>query len=192
MLKTAVIAVVLALGVGFAVGVTASEKDSDSSECDLSNVVKMHYCETDEVALEKKQLVSDKKYFICEECLATADKKGECVHCEGAVVEKVSGKNVCPSCYGAVVEAEVCVKEYYECPECEERAGKAGECAECEKKLVKKTSRSVIEYWCEDCGYTSRKAGNCPEKDCKKKGSKLTRTCEESGEFPHVGAKKKE
>jgi hypothetical protein len=190
MWKAAGITIVTALGVFFAVGVTAGEKEEEAADCDLAKVVKMHYCEVDEVALEKKQLVSEHKYLTCEECDAKAEKKGECVHCEGKVVEKVSGKDACPICYGEVGEAEVCVKEYYECPGCDARAAKAGKCAPCKKDLAKKTSRAVIEYWCEDCGFSSRKPGKCTEKECKAKGTKLTRTCEESGEFPHVGSSK--
>jgi hypothetical protein len=186
MWKTAAFAVVIALGVGFAVTVAAGEKEEDETECDLANVVKMHYCETDEVALKKDQLVSDKKYLICEDCAVTAEKKGDCPHCEGKVVEKVSGKNVCPICYGKVGMAEICVKEYYECPGCDARSAKAGKCKECKKDLVKKTSHAAIEYWCGDCGFSSRKPGNCPEKTCKAEDRKLIRSCEESGDFPHV------
>jgi hypothetical protein len=180
---------VILLFVGSAAG--GKDEDENESECDLAKVVKMHYCELDEIILEKKQLVSDKKYYVCEDCKEVGEKKGECVHCEGKVVEKVSGKNVCPTCYGEVIEAEVCIKEYWECPDCEEGFAKAGKCAECEKDLVKKTSRAVVEYWCEECAHSARKPGTCPNKECKAKGKKLTRSCEMSGEFPHVAAPKK-
>lgn len=173
------------------VGTAAGGKDEDESECDLSKVVKMHYCELDEIIYEKKQLVSEKKYWYCEDCKEVAEKKGACPHCEGEVAEKVSGKDACPVCFGGTIEAEICVKEYYECPECEETSAKAGKCAECEKDLVKKTSKAVVEYWCEECAHSSRKPGVCPGADCKAKGKKLSRGCELSGEFPHVAAPKK-
>ena len=189
--KFAWFGVASALVVLLFVGTAAGGKDEDEPECDLAKVVKMHYCEADEIIYEKKQLVSGKKYHYCEECEEVAEKAGECPHCEGKLVEKVSGKDACPVCYGEVVEAEVCVKEYYECPDCEETAAKAGKCAECEKDLVKKTSKAVVEYWCEECAHSQRKAGTCPKKDCKAKGKKLARSCEMSGEFPHVASPKK-
>jgi hypothetical protein len=175
----------------FVVGVTAGEKDEDESDCDLAKVVKMHHCDLDEVVLEKDQLVSDEKYLVCEECSAIAGKKGECAECEGKVVEKVSGKDACPLCFGKVELIDVCVKVYYECPGCDAQATKAGQCAPCKKDLVKKTHRSPIEYWCEECGMSARKPGKCTEKTCKAKGTALTRTCEDSGDFPHVGSKGK-
>lgn len=192
MAKFAGFTVAFTLLILFFVGSAASGKDAeDESECDLSNVVKMHYCDDDEIIYEKKQLVSDKKYYYCEDCEEVVEKAGKCPHCEGKVVEKVSGKDVCPVCYGAVVDVEVCVKDYYECPECEATSTKPGKCAECEKDLVKKTSKALVDYVCEECGHTSHKPGTCPDKDCEAKGKKLTRTCEKSGEFPHVAGPKK-
>jgi hypothetical protein len=159
---------------------------ADEEACKMPTAVKGLYCEYDSKVLEKKDLASEKKYFECGDCEELAASEGECEHCDGKVVAKVSGKEVCKDCYRKPVEAEICTRDYYECPDCMDESQTARKCPDCEVDFVKKTSRAVVEYCCDECGELSFRAGKCPDEECELFGKPLRRTCSRSGAFPHV------
>jgi hypothetical protein len=161
---------------------------SDDDACDMKTVQKMRYCEDEDRILEKDEVVSNQKHWVCESCGIRRAEPGACPDCEEALVEKVSGKDVCKHCYGPTVEVEVCVKKCWRCAECETFHEKRGKCPECEKELVEHTSHSLIVYECPECSMWSYKPGKCTTGDCDAKGKALVRRCTLSGEFPHGGS----
>jgi len=161
---------------------------SDDDACDMKNVQKMRYCEEEERILEKTDVVSDQKYYVCESCGVTHAAPGECPDCEKALVEKVSGKNACKHCFSPTVEVEACVKKCWKCAECEALHAKGGKCPECEKALVESVSYSLIVYECPECEMWSHKPGKCTTEECEAEGKALVRRCSLSGEFPHGGS----
>ena len=66
---------------------------------------------------------------------------------------------------------------------------KAGKCADCEVQLKEVRSLALVTYRCPECGATQYKAGNCTDKECEHTGKPLVKSCELSGEPPHVAAK---
>jgi hypothetical protein len=158
----------------------------DEGACDMKKVESGLYCETDDMLLDKDDIVSDKTYSACSECGAIVDDECEC---GGKVEKKTSGKNVCAQCFEKPVKVEVCVKEFYECEDCGERATTAGECPDCEVALVKQTSKAVITYECSECGAATFAAGKCTDEECENHGKALQKSCSESGSFPHVKPK---
>ena len=158
-------------------------------ECDLSKVVKGHYCTHDRLALEKSELISGRVYWYCSSCDAGRATEGPCAYCSKTTVKKGAGDNVCPKCFRAVIAADVCVKSYFACPKCGQGAAAAGNCGKCNVALTAKVSRALVKYSCPDCGKSTNTAGRCNDPDCTSKGKDLKRKCMESGKFPHVGAK---
>lgn len=156
--------------------------------CDMKTVEKMRYCENEDRILEKTEVVSDVKYWVCESCGTKHAKGGTCADCEEPLVEKKSGKNACKHCYQPTIEAEVCVKKAWICPECETLYAEAGKCVHDEEVLVKHVSRSLVYYECPECMMMSYKPGKCTTEECEAKGKALVRRCTLSGEFPHGGS----
>lgn len=175
---------VLGLAVLAVIPVVAGEDDA----CDMKNVEKARYCENDECVLDKSELVSKQKYYVCESCDITSAKKGSCPDCDEPMVEKISGENACKHCLGPTIEIEVCVKKCWMCPECELLLPKAGKCPDCEVALKELVSRVPIAYECAECGMTSFKPGKCTTDDCDAKGKPLAKKCSSSGVYPHGGS----
>lgn len=155
-----------------------------TEDCDLANVQSGFYC-ADHEFLTAKDLVSNVKYYECEECEEIQRKSGPCEFCEEPMVEKISGKNVCPHCFARPEVVDVCVKSCFACPECGERVARAGQCADCEVSFVKLEVKALVEYNCEDCGTWSSKPGNCEDEECDSFDVPFQRVCSESGYFPH-------
>ncbi len=161
---------------------------SDEDACDMKSVQKMRYCENEDRILEKSEIVSGQKYYVCESCGVNHAAAGKCPDCEEALVEKVSAKNACKHCLGSTVDVEVCVKKAWACEGCETLNAKGGECPTCEEALIEQVVHSLVVYQCPECDASSYVAGKCTTEDCEAKGKALVKTCTLSGEFPHGGS----
>jgi hypothetical protein len=159
--------------------------DSDGG-CDLKHVIQAYLCEECDAILEKKDLVSDKTYYVCEDCEESADEAGACPYCEQPLKKKTTGKDVCPDCHSKPQKVEACRKVFYACEGCDTQRLEPGECTDCEAKLVEQVSLALVEYVCPECGESSLRPGKCADKECANAGKALERRCSESGSFPHV------
>jgi len=174
------------LGISALVFSTVAAEESD---CDMKTIVKMRYCTDEERLLEKNELVSNAKYYVCPDCEGRFEKSGKCPDCEDPkLVEKTTGKDACKYCFGETVEVEACEKTYYVCEECGDESAKPGKCSGCDEsqEMKKEVSHALIVYVCEDCGMTSLKPGKCTDEECDSKGKALVKTCSQSGNMPHV------
>jgi hypothetical protein len=174
---------IAALVGGLIVVVHAGDTDGG---CDLKNVIEAHYCEACDAVLEKKDLVSAKTYYVCEDCEESYDEAGACPYCEQPLKKKTSGKDVCPECYAKPEKVEACRKVYYTCKDCDTESLKPGKCPDCEASLAERVSVALVEYICPECGDARYKAGKCSDKECPHFDKPLTRRCTESGNFPHT------
>jgi hypothetical protein len=156
------------------------------SECDLSQVVKVRYCEACAKVLEPSEVLSEAVYYSCASCRINSPVAGDCAVCGKPLEKKVTGKSACRFCYADSIEAEACLKVYYECKGCAARMAKEGTCPDCGIPLARKESKAIVEYVCGSCGTVSLKPGACTFESCAARGKPLKRTCSMSGVFPHV------
>jgi len=128
-------------------------------------------------AAESCDLKKVVKMDYCPECQkillkGDLDAKGQCRACgDQSKVEKV----------------DVCCKTAYAC--CGKQAVEAFVCEKCGEDATAKDINALVIYVCKGCGAKASKAGNCSGTTCANAGKPLTRTCELSGTFPHVGVK---
>lgn len=127
-------------------------------------------------------------------------EKGKGRWCE--TCRKLRGKDelddnwVCKECKERVKECDVCLKEGWQCPTCtmwwmKEGSCQGPDCKEAKTKLEKKESRCRVIYKCKgSCMTVEMAPKKCPQKECSARGKDFEKTCERSGQAPHIGKKK--
>jgi hypothetical protein len=129
------------------------------------------------------QKVEKSKGRWCETCLKLRDK------------EQLEEGWVCRECKTRCKECDVCFKEGFQCPKCSQWSLKEGTCAgidckESKPKLEKKDSRCRVIYKCKgSCMLVEMAPKKCPQKECSARGKDFERTCEMSGQPPHLKKK---
>ena len=164
-----------------ATGLTAAwEQDQDvNQECDLKKIEQVYWCNDCESPCD---LV---KGYVCGDCDSKSDKPGKCPDCE---VERKKAV-WCKSCEGIVSDkkVDVCVKTGYTCEDCGTQSFKPGKCSGCEESLKEVAVKCRIVYKCSGCGHSQFEPGKCEQdEDSECYGKALTKSCAQSGTFPHV------
>lgn len=96
-------------------------------------------------------------------------------------------EGLCARCGGEPEQVDTCVKTGYLCGLCGSTSFEPGECPECNAEREELTVLSRIVYECEVCGYRQYEPGGCnADEQAECHGKELVKTCEHSGEFPHV------
>ncbi len=124
--------------------------------------------------------------------VATTEKCKNCEECKKDLTDKDLKDGKCSKCEKEPKEVEYCVKKTWKC-ECEgakpkTTEPKVKECKKCKKEFKEEVNKCKTTGWvCPKCDKKSDKEGECDGEKCKK--AKFVKTCEKSGEAPHVGGK---
>jgi hypothetical protein len=110
------------------------------------------------------------------------------------------GKCTVEGCGTKARKVDVCVRKYFACTnesptaECTTMGEKAGKC-KCGKELAEKTDKCLAMWGCMGCGMRTPFKEEFKHNDAAhaQMGAKksMTRTCEKSGQPPHVGPDRK-
>ena len=100
-----------------------------------------------------------------------------CGHCDKEIDK--------PECCGEKAQmVEVCVKKQYSCKKCDVVKNSKDDCCDPEN-MVKVENKAKTVWACPGCKTVAEKGAHCEECD-----KDVVKTCEKSGEEPHVAAAK--
>lgn len=88
-------------------------------------------------------------------------------------------------CSQKTSEVELCVKKQFSCEGCGKTAAKQGKCC-ADKPMAKVDNTAKTFYACPGCAMKADKGAHCDKCD-----KDVVKTCEKSGEAPHVVSAKK-
>lgn len=109
--------------------------------------------------------------------------------------EELQDNWVCKECTQRVKECDVCVKTGWHCPKCGKWFAKEGTCTsdDCKAdppKLEKEEVRCRVIFKCKgSCMQIEMAPKKCPQKECSARGKDYEKTCDNSGQPPHLKKK---